>query len=174
MKTFAVFTLCGFLLLMTACSSGDAGSGAGSMGFASTAGEAYRNFPGGDCYSMDEYSCLAFKATNVQRLAYGLTEMSFCQACYEMAIEQSTDMHVRGYFDHQRPDETFAHRATRFGLSDGAGENIAWGKVGEVVVDLWMNSSGHRANILNPNYRSFAIGTWGLYTTQVFYIGTDK
>lgn len=91
-----------------------------------------------------------------------------------MAIEQSTDMYVRGYFDHTRPDETFAHRAARFGLSDGAGENIAWGKVGEVVVDMWMNSSGHRANILNPSYHSFAIGTWGLYTTQVFYIGTDK
>lgn len=176
MKTFAVIAMCCFLFYLTACSSGDAGSGSGtgSMNIGSSTGDAYQSFPGGDCYTMDSNSCLAFKATNTQRIANDLPILSFCQTCYEMSYEQSRDMDVRGYFDHQRPDETFAQRAARFGLSAGAGENLAWGKVGAVVVDMWMNSTGHRANILNPSFKSFAVGTYGLYTTQVFYVGTDR
>ena len=110
----------------------------------------------------------------MQRALNDMGPLAFCQACYEMAKEQSQDMYVRGYFDHTRPDETFPHRAARFGISKGAGENIAWGKLGAVVVDMWMNSPGHRANILNTSFKSFAVGTYGLYTTQVFYVGTDK
>ncbi len=52
-----------------------------------------------------------------------------------------------------------------------AGENIAMGqKTPEEVVNAWMNSEGHRANILNPNYNTIGVGyvSQGNYWTQEF------
>lgn len=174
MKTSKALLMMSLLILLNACAGGS-GGGNDSLSSTDPGGQTYTP-PGGDgCYGMDTNSCAAFKATNTQRIAYGLSVMSYCQACYNMAAEQSQDMAVRGYFDHTRPDETFAHRATRFGLGAGVAENIAAGKVGAPVVnEMWMNSSGHRANILNPSYKSFAVGTYGTYSTQVFYVGTNK
>jgi uncharacterized protein YkwD len=173
MKTFVVLAIVWLLYSLTACSSGDAGMTDGELQMGSSA--TYELTP--DCldYDMDGPSCAAFKATNAQRIINGLPAFTYCKTCTAMAEEQSKDMNNRGYFDHTRPDgETFAQRATRFGLNKGAGENIAWGKLGDEVVALWMNSSGHRANILNPNFKSMGVGTYNLYTTQVFYVGTDK
>jgi uncharacterized protein YkwD len=177
MKTSNLFITFGFLLSLSACSGGGGSSSSTTdEGSSSNQGGVTQPPAGsGDCYSMDANSCAGFKATNAQRIANGVPVMVYCQACYQMAIEQSQDMAVRGYFDHTRPDETFAHRATRFGLASGVGENIAMGKVGAPVVDeMWMNSAGHRANILNPSFKSFALGTYGTYTTQVFYMGTNR
>ena len=56
----------------------------------------------------------------------------------------------------------------------GAGENIAWGQRSpEEVMNGWMNSSGHRANILNPNFKNigvaYYVGSNGrTYWTQLF------
>lgn len=175
MKTSIALLLVSFLLSLSAC-SGDGGDAGITEGSSSNQGNSTPPPAGSsDCYSMDANSCAGFKATNAQRIANGVPAMVYCHACYLMAAEQSQDMAVRGYFDHTRPDETFAHRAARFGIASGVGENIAWGKVGAPVVDeMWMNSSGHRANILNPNFKSFALGTYGTHTTQVFYSGTNK
>lgn len=173
MKTFVVLSILWFLFSLTACSSGDAGISNGELQLGSSTTENFEITP--DCYDMDGPSCAAFKATNTQRITNGLPALSYCNACKAMAEEQSKDMDDRNYFDHTRPDgETFAQRAARFGIAQGAGENIAWGRLGEAVVALWMNSSGHRANILNPNYKSIGIDTYNQYTTQVFYSGTDK
>jgi uncharacterized protein YkwD len=55
-----------------------------------------------------------------------------------------------------------------------AGENIAAGqKTAEEVMDGWMNSEGHRANILNPDFTHIGIGyvqggDYGTYWTQLF------
>lgn len=177
MKTLNLLLTLSLALSIAACSAGGGGSDSAST---DTEGSSNNqgNFPppgNNNCYSMDVNSCAAFKATNAQRIANGVPAMVYCQACYNMAAEQSQDMAVRGYFDHNRPDETFAQRVTRFGLASGAGENIAMGKVGAPVVDeMWMNSAGHRANILNSNFKSFAVGTYNTYSTQVFYYGTNK
>lgn len=176
MKTSMALLSIGLLLSLSACSGGG-GSDSGSTEQSSSNQGSTTPPPAGsnDCYSMDVNSCAGFKATNAQRVANGVPVMVYCQACYQMAAEQSQDMAVRGYFDHTRPDETFAHRAARFGLSSSVGENIASGKIGAPVVnDMWMNSAGHRANILNPGFKSFAIGTYGTFSTQVFYGGTNK
>lgn len=64
-----------------------------------------------------------------------------------------------------------------------AGENVAAGQVTpEAVMEAWMNSPGHRANILNGAYTKLGVGhraiavdpgkvTYGVYWTQVFYGG---
>jgi len=175
MKTSKLILTFGFLLSLSACSGGGGGNSVTEDSSSNQGSTTPPPAGNGDCYSMDVNSCAGFKATNAQRIANGVPAMVYCHTCYQMAAEQSQDMAVRGYFDHTRPDETFAHRATRFGLASGVGENIASGKVGAPVVDeMWMNSAGHRANILNAGFKSFAIGTYGTFTTQVFYSGTNK
>ena len=61
---------------------------------------------------------------------------------------------------------------TSFGISyRAAGENIAMGySTPEAVINAWMNSSGHRANILNANYTTIGVGyvADGNYWTQEF------
>ena len=66
---------------------------------------------------------------------------------------------------------------TATNLADAAaGENAAWGSVSpEEVVNAWMNSEGHRANILNPEARKMSVGyyyngnsTWGHQWIQIF------
>ncbi|MCI9361371.1 MAG: hypothetical protein HFG65_10510 [Hungatella sp.] len=64
-------------------------------------------------------------------------------------------------FSHTRPDGTsFGTVLRQAGINyRGAGENIAYGqRTPEEVMDAWMNSSGHRANILNPDYTNIGIG----------------
>lgn len=64
-------------------------------------------------------------------------------------------------FSHTRPDgSSFATAIKEQGVSyRGAGENIAWGqKSPEAVVSAWMNSEGHRANILNEKFTRIGVG----------------
>lgn len=78
-------------------------------------------------------------------------------------------------FSHTRPNGTsFSSVLKENGISyRGSGENIAWGqRTPEAVVNAWMNSAGHRANILNKNYTSIGVGYYQNsstpYWTQLF------
>ena len=64
-------------------------------------------------------------------------------------------------FSHTRPDgSSFSTVLSQNGVSyRGSGENIAYGqRTAAEVMDGWMNSSGHRANILNGNYTNIGVG----------------
>ncbi len=64
-------------------------------------------------------------------------------------------------FSHTRPDgSSFSTALKEQNVSyKGAGENIAWGQRSpEEVMNAWMNSSGHRANIMNPNFTTIGVG----------------
>jgi uncharacterized protein YkwD len=89
----------------------------------------------------------------------------------------SQDMHARGYFDHNSPDgkEPWDRiKASGYvGASRGFAENIAKGyATAQAVVDGWMNSPGHRANILNCSLKAVGIGveygSGGPWWTQDF------
>lgn len=132
------------------------------------------------CGPFNEFECDIYKLTNQERIKNGLQALEICSACFQMAKEHSMDMSERGYFSHDRPEfpdrpaESFSQRAGRFGLSWGAGENIAMGyPSAESTFNAWMNSSGHRANILRSEYRSIGVGYHNGYATQVFFYGTD-
>lgn len=79
-------------------------------------------------------------------------------------------------FSHTRPDgSSFSTALTQAGVSfKGSGENIAYGQTSpQKVMQDWMNSSGHRANILNSNFTSIGVGHYknsaGVdYWTQLF------
>jgi uncharacterized protein YkwD len=84
------------------------------------------------------------------------------------AASHSADMVGEGFFDHTSPDgDSFVDRILGAGYakrSDGwtLGENLAWG-TGDLssakgVMDAWMNSAGHKANILKKAYKEVGIG----------------
>lgn len=86
---------------------------------------------------------------------------------------KSQDMHDKGYFSHNSPTYGTPFKMIRdFGLNfKTAGENIAKGqRTPKAVVDAWMNSSGHRANILKSTYTKIGVGyiSNGHYWTQMF------
>jgi uncharacterized protein YkwD len=82
-------------------------------------------------------------------------------------------MHDKKYFDHNSP--TYGSpfdQMKQFGYSYSyAGENIAMGQRSpQEVMKAWMNSAGHRANILSPNFTEIGIGYYsdGNYWVQQF------
>jgi uncharacterized protein YkwD len=113
--------------------------------------------------------------TNQQRAANGCGALRLDGQLTAAARAHSTDMVTRNFFSHTGSDgSNFVTRAQRAGYTAASAENIAWGwSTAEVVVREWMNSPGHRANILNCG--SVAVGV-GLvkkadgtpYWTQVF------
>ncbi|AWZ16294.1 hypothetical protein DRB96_33230 [Streptomyces sp. ICC1] len=86
----------------------------------------------------------------------------------------SKDMAVRGFFDHTDPDGNSPwDRATKAGISGMGGENIARGQGdAQAVMKAWMNSPGHKANILNCEFRTLGVGmhnaSGGPWWTQDF------
>ena len=82
-------------------------------------------------------------------------------------------MNNNHYFSHTSPTYGSPFDMMRdFGVSyKSAGENIAMGQTtAEQVVDAWMNSEGHRKNILNANYTHIGVGfsKGGNYWSQMF------
>ncbi|WP_338315992.1 CAP domain-containing protein, partial [Streptomyces bohaiensis] len=77
-----------------------------------------------------------------------------------LAQDFSRDMAEREFFDHTDPDgHSPWDRADRAGVSNLGGENIARGQQSaESVMESWMNSEGHRANILNCDFRTLGVG----------------
>lgn len=110
---------------------------------------------------------------NEQRAANGLSPLTLNQDLSAAARAKSQDMHDNHYFSHTSP--TYGSpfdMLTSFGISyRAAGENIAMGySTPEAVMDGWMNSPGHRANILNASYTQIGVGyvADGSYWTQEF------
>ncbi|WP_409461981.1 CAP domain-containing protein [Amycolatopsis sp. GA6-003] len=90
----------------------------------------------------------------------------------QAAQGHSDDMSQRGYFSHDTPEgESFADRITAAGYPKPGAENIAKGATSaDQVMRMWMNSSGHRKNILNCSLTKLGVGVAkdGWYWTQDF------
>jgi len=101
------------------------------------------------------------RLVNVERAKYGLKPLAENWELSRVARYKSNDMADRRYFSHTSP--TYGSPFTmmkNFGIRyTSAGENIAMGqKSAAEVMNGWMNSSGHRQNILNPNYTQIGVG----------------
>lgn len=116
------------------------------------------------------------RLVNIERAKEGLSPLSFSDELSKVARAKSQDMAAKNYFNHVSPTygDPFAMMKS-FGISyRTAGENIAKGYYSaESVVNGWMNSSGHRANILNGSFNKigvgYAVGKNGTpYWTQMF------
>ncbi|GAA2457348.1 CAP domain-containing protein [Streptomyces mauvecolor] len=97
---------------------------------------------------------------NMERAQAGCSPVSASPALASLATAFSDDMAARGFFDHTDPDgRTPWDRAAKAGIQGLGGENIARGQAdAKAVMDAWMNSPGHRANILNCEYKALGVG----------------
>lgn len=99
---------------------------------------------------------------NQARADKGLSPLTLNAALSSAALKHSQDMSTNNFFDHTGSDgSSFVERIIRAGYIGIAygGENIAAGYVSpSAVFSAWMNSSGHRANILNADYSDMGIG----------------
>ncbi|PKG23415.1 CAP domain-containing protein, partial [Niallia nealsonii] len=111
--------------------------------------------------------------TNKERAKNGLSALTLDTELSKVARAKSQDMSKNNYFDHNSP--TYGSpfdMMKQFGISyKAAGENIAKGQTTpEEVVKAWMNSEGHRANILSSKFTHIGVGYVenGNYWTQQF------
>ncbi|QNU67741.1 SafA/ExsA family spore coat assembly protein [Ruminiclostridium herbifermentans] len=138
-------------------------------------------YPGQKLTIPDQSSVKALEAevirlVNVERAKKGLQALKADWEISRVARYKSQDMINKKYFSHTSPTygspfkmlETFGIRFS------SAGENIAYGqKTPAAVMNSWMNSSGHRANILSPSYTHIGVGlaktsSGVCYWTQMF------
>lgn len=116
------------------------------------------------------------KLVNQERAKVGLKALTLSPELTNVATVKAKDMRDKGYFDHTSP--TYGSpfdMMSKFGIKySSAGENIAAGqKTPQEVMNSWMNSSGHRANILNKDYEQLGVGyveggSYGTYWVQMF------
>ena len=110
---------------------------------------------------------------NKERTKRGLNPLTYDWELSRVARYKSQDMKDNNYFSHTSPTYGTPFQMMKsFGITyKTAGENIARGyNIPESVVNGWMNSSGHRANILNSTYTRIGVGYIkdGNYWTQMF------
>jgi uncharacterized protein YkwD len=101
--------------------------------------------------------------TNRERKAAGLPALVKSQALHNAAVSHSRDMAQRDYVSHQSPEGGTARTRMSSRGYKGAtrsGENLAYGQrlTARQVVEMWMNSASHRANIRNRDYREIGVG----------------
>ncbi len=112
---------------------------------------------------------------NKDRSGRGLNTLTLDPKLLQIARDHSADMFKGGYFSHYTPEgKSVADRANQAGISYLViGENLAYAPNLELAYRGLMNSPGHRANILSPDYHKVGIGimdggVYGLMVTQDF------
>lgn len=124
--------------------------------------------------SQDAFANEVVRLVNEERAKAGLPALTVDRGAASAAQVRAKE--IERSFSHTRPDgSSFNSALTEAGVNfRGAGENIAYGQNSpEKVMEGWMNSSGHRANILNSSYTSIGVGHYqnasGVnYWTQLF------
>lgn len=111
--------------------------------------------------SVSNYERRVAELVNVERQKNGLGPLTLDASISNVARLKSKDMADNNYFAHQSPTHGSAgNMLTNHGIKWSAwGENIAAGQsTPEEVVRQWMNSPGHRENILSPNFSKIGVG----------------
>ena len=124
----------------------------------------------------DDWAEEVLRLVNIERANEGIGPLELDKDLCAVAQLHSDDMVARGFFSHENPDgQDPFDRMWAYGISFmAAAENIAAGQRSpEEVVDSWMHSPGHRANILNPTYKKMGVaytygGAYGIYWAQCF------
>jgi uncharacterized protein YkwD len=123
------------------------------------------------CGPMTGPACEVVKRVNYQRRLKGIKNLRANQNCIDMAESHADDMVANSYFSHTSPSEgSFSERTTKFDVTGYRGENIAYGLPPAQTVSAWMNSAGHRANILNSKYISTGVGVKTNLNGRTYYV----
>lgn len=116
------------------------------------------------------------RLVNVERAKAGLPQLTQNWQLSRVARYKSQDMIDKGYFAHNSPTYGSPFKMMEsFGIRySAAGENIAMGQQSpSQVMNAWMNSPGHRNNILSPSFTQIGVGlakdkNGRMYWTQMF------
>ena len=136
---------------------------------ASTAAPAAASLPAAQ--NASEFEKEVFRLTNNERKAKGLKPLLWHDTLASISRAHSADMAARKFFSHTSPDGlTPFDRMKKAGITyRKAAENIAQGqRTPAEVVKTWMNSSGHKANILSRDLTHLGVGFHNYYWTQKF------
>ena len=116
------------------------------------------------------------RALNQERARFGLPPLRQNRMVSQAAATHACDMQRNGFFGHQGSDGTTAfERVKRLGTSPcRVAENVAFGYANaQIVVQGWMDSPGHRRNMLQADVSEFGVGVaeapGGPYAVLVFY-----
>lgn len=114
------------------------------------------------------YANEVLRLVNIERTNVGVAPLVLDEALCNAANMRAIEMDCTGVFGHKRPnDHSYFEVFNICGVGSGTyGENIAWASYGmspEKLVLEWMNSEGHKANIINSNYTRMGLG----YSTGV-------
>ncbi|TMV50750.1 serine protease [Paenibacillus mesophilus] len=141
----------------TGANNGSAGSGQGAGDSATTTASAYA----------DQVVSLV----NQERAKAGLSPLASDPALTNMALDKAKDMYNNNYFDHNSPTYGSPFDMMKaYGINYSyAGENIAKGQRNpQEVMNAWMNSQGHRQNILSPNFTKIGVAYYNGEWVQEF------
>ncbi|PCL94805.1 CAP domain-containing protein [Paenibacillus lautus] len=108
---------------------------------------------------------------NQERSKAGLKPLTVHAKLTTVALDKAKDMSNNNYFSHTSPTHGSPFDMMKaYGISYGyAGENIAKGqRTPQEVMNSWMNSQGHRENILSPNFTMIGVGYYNGYWVQEF------
>ncbi len=122
---------------------------------------------------LEQFRIEVLELVNQYRAEAGVAPLSTDSTITKLAQIKCDDMADNDYFSHTSPtwgdfQNVFKYENVSYRY---IGENIAYGqRTPEAVMDSWMNSDGHRANILSENFSHIGIGynTDGNYWTQLF------
>ncbi|WP_091235115.1 CAP domain-containing protein [Fontibacillus panacisegetis] len=134
-------------------------------------GETQKNTTSQDENNKSEFAKQVVDLVNQERAKAGLQPLKSDAALTNVAMIKAKDMYNNNYFDHNSPT-----LGSPFDLmkSEGiqyrtAGENIAKGqRTPQEVMNAWMNSEGHRQNIMNANYTSIGVAYYNGEWVQEF------
>ncbi|MEV0645241.1 CAP domain-containing protein [Phytomonospora sp. NPDC050363] len=131
--------------------------------------------PDEDLSEAEQLAAEAVRLTNVERENAGCAAVKVNKNLTAAALGHSRDMADNDYFDHNSQDgRTPWDRSREAGYDNAIGENIAAGYTSAAaVIEGWMNSEGHRANLLNCDAKAIGLGVASrdggqLYWTQMF------
>lgn len=111
------------------------------------------------------------KLVNEERAKVNIEPLQLDEELMKLSKLKAEDMSKNGYFDHTSPTYGSVGKMAKDNKIDFStiGENIAQGyTTSEEVVAGWMNSPGHKANILNPDFKYIGVGITGTFWSQIF------
>jgi len=117
------------------------------------------------------YAQQVLDLVNQERQKAGLNTLTMDSRLSKVAMDKAQDMYNNNYFDHQSPTygSPFDMMNANGITYNSAGENIAKGQTSPTeVMNQWMNSPGHRANILNSSYTKIGIAYYNNEWVQEF------
>ncbi|WP_372011175.1 CAP domain-containing protein [Paenibacillus chitinolyticus] len=121
--------------------------------------------------SQSEFADQVVTLVNQERSKAGLKPLASDSALAAMALDKAKDMYTNNYFDHNSPTYGSPFDMMKsYGISyTYAGENIAKGqRTPQEVMNSWMNSQGHRENILSPNFTKIGVAYYNGEWVQEF------